>query len=179
MRNTHPTFLYFTHSTTFYSTRNQNENSYTIKLIHTLRSQKDFIKIETIEEKLIGMGPEIQEILIAALSEELAKEKINSEFTISIIRVIGEIHDPLAVPALLSATNIVDWIVRQEAVYALANTIDNNRANLDMLVTILRANDPFITAKAKDVILKIESLNDVTDTLIDEINVRPSGLFSL
>ncbi len=142
------------------------------KLIHTLRSQKDFIKIETIEEKLIGMGPEIQQILIAALSEELAKEKVNREFTISIIRVIGEIHDPLAVPALLSATNIIDWIVRQEAVYALANIIDNNRANLDMLVTILKANDPFIEAKAKDAILKIESSKDVTDSLIAEINVN-------
>lgn len=140
-----------------------------LKLLHSLRSTKDFIKIETIEEELIRMGPEILEILISVLDEELNKEKINREFTISVIRVLGEIHDPLAVPALLRATNIVDWIIREEADMALVSTIDYNSTNLDMLIAILGANDSFVQDSARDAILEIEPSVDVTEDAILEI----------
>ncbi|MGR3320267.1 MAG: HEAT repeat domain-containing protein [Candidatus Anammoxibacter sp.] len=143
-----------------------------LKLIHSLRSTKDFIKIDTIEKELIGMGLEIIEILLTVLDEELNKDKINREFTISVIRVLNEIHDPLAIPALLRATNLVDWIVREEAVSAMVSTIDYNAHNLDMLITILKGNDRFLQDRARDAILKIELAVDVRESLIEEMQVN-------
>ena len=143
-----------------------------LKLLHSLRREKAFIKIETIEEELIDMGPEILGILISVLDEELDKKKINREFTISVIRVLSEIHDPLAVRALLRATYIVDWIVREEAVYALENIIEHNNANLDMIIAVLGANDNYLQSIATDFIVKIELTTDVTELLIEEIQVN-------
>lgn len=143
-----------------------------LKLIHSLRSEKDFIKTETIEEELIGMGPEILEVLIPVLDEELDKKKFNREFAISIIRVLNVIHDPLAVPPLLRATHFVDWIVREEAVSALVSTIDYNPTNLDMLVDILSANDSFVQNKARDTILRMELSSDNTESLIEEMQIK-------
>ena len=143
-----------------------------LKLIHSLRSTKDFIKIDTIEKELTGMGAEILEILLTVLGEELGKDRINREFTISIIRVLGEIHDPLAVSSLLRATNILDWIVRQEAVSALTSTIDYNTTNLDMLISILRGNDSFIQNRARDAIIEMELSGNITEVLIEEMDVN-------
>ncbi|MGR3178164.1 MAG: HEAT repeat domain-containing protein [Candidatus Anammoxibacter sp.] len=161
-------FLFAPQTAFSFNTREEHA----LKLIHSLRSSKDFIEINTIEEKLIGMGSEILEILLTVLDEELNKEKINREFAISVIRVLSLIHDPLAIPALLRATNIVDWIVRQEAVYAMTSTIDYHPTNLDMLITILRGNDLFLQTRARDAILKIESAVDVTESLIEEMQIN-------
>ena len=154
------------------ATNTRTPFEHALKLLHSLRSEKAFIKIETIEEELIDIGPEILGILISVLDEELDKKKINREFTISVIRVLSEIHDPLAVRALLRATYIVDWIVREEAVYALENIIEHNNANLDMIIAVLGANDNYLQSIAKDVIVKIELTTDVTELLIEEIQVN-------
>ena len=148
------------------------EKEQALKLIHSLRSERNFIKIEDIEEELIGMGLETLEVLIPALDEELDKKKLNREFTISIIRVLNEIHDPLAVPSLLRATHLVDWIVREEAVSALTSIIDYNPTNLDMLIDILSANDSFTQYKARDAILEMELSSDDTESLIEEMQIK-------
>lgn len=139
-----------------------------LKLLHSLRSSKGFLDIE---EELIHMGPEILEILISDLDEELNKKEINREFVITVIRVLGQIHDPLSVHALLRATHIVDWIVSEEAVYALEDIIEHNIANLDMIIPVLGANDSYLQSIAKDAILKIGLSNDVTESLIEELQV--------
>lgn len=137
-----------------------------LKWIHNLRDEEDFVEITSIEERLIEMGTEIIDVLISVLDDELDKKTINREFAISVIKVLREIHDPQAVHVLVKATYIVDWIVRQEAVYALTETIDNNASNLDMIISILEANDPYVQSHAKETILDIEPYSLVTESLI-------------
>lgn len=151
---------------------NAKKEDQALKLIYNLRNEKDFVERAIIEAELIGLGSEIMEILISVLDEELDKEKINREFVISVIKALSENRNSSAVDVLVRATYIIDWIVREEAVYALTETINNNVTNLEMLIAALGANDTYAQDYARNAILDIKSHPGFTESLIEAMQTN-------
>ncbi|MGR3221400.1 MAG: HEAT repeat domain-containing protein [Candidatus Anammoxibacter sp.] len=135
-------------------------------LIHDLRIEDDFVKRIDIEQELVEQGNEIVGALILALDRELDMKKIDREFAISVIKVLSENKDPRAIYVLVKASYVTDWIVREEAVYGLSETIVDNPSNLGMFIAILGTNDTSTQEHAKKAILDLRSRFSITKSLI-------------
>lgn len=161
-------FSFFSISPNIFSSSVEAERQ-AMEWLNILRKGGDYVQNDMIEERLIEMGPELLMPLISVLDNSLKEAEINREFVLSLIRILGEMHDPRVVTVLVKATYIVDWIIREESVYRLISLMDANPGNLDILIAILGSNDPDTQFKAKEKIMDMLQSPDVATKLIETL----------